>query len=156
GGRGFGERQQHELPGVESKTLLDQNSVQGTAEGHQLRLDALDVRNAAKAFEHLAQQHLTDRELWVARRDKQPAHQSLVLLEYVEAVAGGLAVLHRGATSKRARVKELHDQVERAAVVPVQLFAPMPRLFLEQRLELAGVHLAQVHDGHGGRSLCSW
>src|SRR5262249_58147316 len=98
GGRGFGERQQHELPGVESKTLLDQNSVQGTAEGHQLRLDALDVRNAAKAFEHLAQQYLADRELWVARRDKQPAHQSLVLLEYVEAIAGGLAVLHRGTT----------------------------------------------------------
>ena len=42
------------------------------------------------------------------------------------------------------------DEIERAAVVPMQLVAPVRRFFFEERLKLAHCGLAEINDIHEG------
>jgi hypothetical protein len=47
------------------------------------------------------------------------------------------------------RFEKTFDEVEGAAVIPVQFVAPMRRFFLKERLKLAHGGLAEVNDIHG-------
>ncbi len=48
------------------------------------------------------------------------------------------------------RIQKTADQIQRPPVIPVQLFAPMPHFFKQQRLYLADRGLAKVDDVHEG------
>src|SRR5438034_5345477 len=50
---------------------------------------------------------------------------------------------------------EALNQFQRAAIVPMQFIAPVPRLFLEERLNLAYGGLSQVDDVHSRADLVS-
>ena len=41
------------------------------------------------------------------------------------------------------------DEVERAAIVPVQFVTPVTRFFFEQRLDLTHADLAEIDEIHG-------
>jgi hypothetical protein len=49
--------------------------------------------------------------------------------------------------------KEPFDQFEGAAVVPMELFAPMLRLFFKKRFKLADGRLTKIDYVHGRKGL---
>ncbi len=133
---------QHELPREQAKVLARQGLVKVAAKRHQLSLDALDARDRAQRLEYVRQQVAGERQLRMSGGHIQSAEQPLVLFQNVKRVSHGAAILDRGASRERFRVHEFFDQLERRAIVPVQFFAPMLRLFREQRFDLAGGELA--------------
>src|SRR5262249_7441695 len=56
------------------------------------------------------------------------------------------------ASAERVRIEEALDEIQRAAIVPVQLVVPMTRFFFEKRLKLADAGLSKIDDVHGPRS----
>src|SRR6266481_2021258 len=83
--------------------------------------------------------------------DVQAANQTFLLFEDVERIAGGGAALEGHAAGEGVGVQEALDEVECAAVVPMELVAPVARFFFEQRLNLTDRSLAQIDDVHGGK-----
>jgi hypothetical protein len=80
--------------------------------------------------------------------DIEAADEALLLFEHVEGITGGGAIFKGHATGERMSVEEALDELERAAVIPMQLITPVPGLFFKQRLNLADAGLSQVHDIH--------
>src|SRR5229473_2165938 len=87
--------------------------------------------------------------------DVQAANQTFLLFEDVERIAGGGAAFERHAAGEGVGVEEALDEVERAAVIPMQFVAPVARFFFEQRLNLTDRSLAQIDDVHGGKDSCA-
>src|SRR5216684_4040760 len=142
--------QQHELARVEVKALVEQRRVHGAAEGHQLRFDARKVRDGAHGEQHFFKKAPADGVLREFGRDVQAADQPFLFLEHVEGIPGGNAVFEGDAAGERMRVQEALDELERAAVVPMQFVAPVPRFFFEERLNLTDGGLSQINDVHEG------
>ena len=66
-----------------------------------------------------------------------------------------MATLKRNAAGKRVGIQEALDQVERAAVIPMEFVAPMASFLKQQRLKLTDSRLAKVNDIHrSGRPCC--
>ncbi len=76
-----------------------------------------------------------------------------MLFEDVEGIAGGGAVFESDAAAEGVGFEKTLDEVERAAVVPMQLVMPVARFFLEERLELADTGLPKVENIHGRRAV---
>src|SRR5260370_38948045 len=83
--------------------------------------------------------------------DVQAADQAFLFLEDVEGITGSGTAFEGHATSESVGVQEALDEVERAAVIPMELIAPVARFFFEQRLNLTDRSLAQINDVHGGK-----
>jgi hypothetical protein len=45
--------------------------------------------------------------------------------------------------------QETFDEVERAAIIPMQLVVPVTSFFFEERLKLTNAGLTEVEDIHG-------
>src|SRR5256885_3992050 len=72
-------------------------------------------------------------------------YTTLFRSQHVEAVAHCLAVFHRRAARQAMRVHKLLDQLERRAIVPLQLVAPVVGFFLEERLDRKSTRLNSSH-----------
>jgi len=145
--------EQHELPGVELEALLAERGVDRTAEGHELRFDSGKLRESTHGVEHFFQKAAADIGLWETLRDVEAADQAFLLFEDVEGIAGGGAVFESDAAAEGVGFEKTLDEVERAAVVPMQLIMPVARFFLEERLELADTGLPKVENIHGRRAV---
>src|SRR4029077_15791492 len=55
GRRGFLQDEQHERAGEEMETLFAEGTFDRTAEGHELRFDARELRNGTHGVEHLVE-----------------------------------------------------------------------------------------------------
>src|SRR5713226_2113090 len=111
--------------------------------------DARQRRNRAHGEEHLFEEAPTDGSLRELGRDVEAADQAFLLLENVEGIAGGRAIFKGHTSGERVGVEEALDELERAAVVPMELVAPVPGLLFEKRLNLTDGGLSQVDDVHG-------
>ena len=141
--------QQHKLPRVQAESLFAQRFIDGTAERHQLRLDPLHLRKRAHAEKHLVQQAAANRFLVLAGGNVHAADQAFVIFQDIKGIADRVAILQRHATGQGVRLKEALDEFESAAVVPMQLIAPMTGLFQKEWLQLAHSRLAEVDNIHG-------
>ena len=106
---------------------------------------------ARSAVKHFGENFFWNRGLGVSGGNKQPADQTLVIFEHVEAIAGGMSVIKREETIQRARIDELANQVDRGAVVPVQFVAPVASFLLKQHVEGFRMDLPEVNNLHVGR-----
>jgi hypothetical protein len=135
GGRGRHRKrrqiEEHELAGVEAEAVLLERFVHGAAERHELGFNANELGESVHTEKHLFKQAASDGGLIVLRRNVQAADEAFLLFEDVEAVSGGDAALERDATRKRTGFEEALDKLEGATVVPVKLFAPVARFFIE-------------------------
>ncbi len=71
-----------------------------------------------------------------------------MIFEDVKGIPDGDAVFECDASGQGVRVQKAFDEFERAAVVPMQFVAPVPRFFFEKRLNLTDRSLSQVDDVH--------
>ena len=140
--------QQHEMAWVEPKALAHERRPQIEAEGNQLRLDAFQAGQLPQDLQRVIEQFLRDAQLRPARGNEQAAQQRLVLFENIEGVSRCLAALHGHSPGQGLGIHELLDEFQRAAIVPMQLFAPPLRLFLEERSDLPRIRLSQIHNRH--------
>src|SRR6266404_499155 len=136
GGAGFGfvhllQIQQHKLPRVKMKALVKERRVHRAAEGHQLGFDASEVRDGAHGVQHFLEQAPADGILSKLRGNVQAADQAFLIFENVERIPGGNSVFEGHAAGQGVRVKEAFDELERAAVVPMQFVAPVTGFFFE-------------------------
>ena len=76
--------QQHELARVQVETLADQRRVHRSAEGHQLRFDAREMRNGAHGDEQLLEKARGDGILREFGGNIQAADQPFLIFEDVE------------------------------------------------------------------------
>ncbi len=139
------------MPRIKFETLLAQRVVDRAAEGHELRFDARKLRERAHGKEHFLEKAAADIGLGEAGGNVEAADQSFLLLENIKGITGGGAIFKCDAAAERVCFQKTFDEVERAAIVPVQLVVPVSRFFLEQRLKLADAGLAKVEDIHGRR-----
>ena len=107
------------------------------------------MRDGAHREQHLLEEPPADGMLRKFGRDVQPPDQSFLIFEDVEGISRCRPAFERYAAGKGVCVKEPLDEFEGAAVVPMQFVAPMPRFFLEQRLNLTDCGLSQIDDVHG-------
>src|SRR6516162_10764796 len=142
------EVEQHELACVQAKSLVAESCVDRAAERHELRFDAMHLRERAHAVKHFFEQPPPNGFLVLAGGNVQAADQAFVVLEDIEAVSDGHVVFDGHAAGERMGVEEALDQIEGAAIVPVKLVAPMTGLFEQERLKLADGRLAQVDNVH--------
>src|SRR6266851_7016867 len=147
--RQFLEIEEHELARVKVKALVEQRRVHGAAERHELGFNARQVRNRAHGEEHLFKETPADGSLREFGRDVEAADQAFLLLENVEGIAGGRAIFKGHTSGEGVGVEEALNEFERAAVVPMELVAPVPGLLFEKRLNLTDGGLSQVDDVHG-------
>src|SRR2546425_6655950 len=119
------ELQEHELALVQPETLLTERFFDGSSEGHELSLDASDVRKRAKRKEHLVEQLAADGLLRMARGDVQAADQTLLIFENVEGIADRLAVFQGDSAGEGVGVEKALDELDGAAIVPVEFVAPV-------------------------------
>ena len=152
----LGERREHELACIQAKTVLGKDGIEGVTERNELRLDAVKLWYAAQSGESVGQQSLAQFLLSVTRGDKESTDQPLVFFQHVERVSDRLAVLNDGRARERPGIHEFLDQVNRGAIIPEQLSPPLLRLFGQQRIELPGSQLSQVHYLHGVQSRRVW
>src|SRR5262245_15392264 len=110
---------------IEAKALSGERLRQIEAKGNQLGLDALGAWQRAQRLQRVVQQFFREPQLRPAGGDVQPAEQRLVFLDDVEGVARDLAVLHGDTAGKGPGIDEFLDEIERAAVIPVQLLTPL-------------------------------
>jgi len=123
--------EQHELASVEAEAVLLERAVHRATERHELGFDASELGKSAHTEEQLFEEEAADGSLIVARRNVEAADEALLLFQDIEAVSGGNTIFERDATRKRAGFQESLNELQGAAVVPVQLFAPVARLFIE-------------------------
>src|SRR6266849_2754788 len=123
--------------------------VHRAAEGHKLRLDPRKLRKRPHGVEHFLQKAAADIRLRKTRGDVQSSDQAFLLFQNVERISRRRSVFERHAAAERMRVQKTSDEVERAAVIPVQFVVPVARLFLEKRLKLPHAGLAKVENIHG-------
>ena len=97
-----------------------------------------EMRQRAHLEEHFFQQARSDMRLREFCRDVQAADKSLLIFENVERIAGRDAVFEGYAAGQRVGIQEALNQIESAAIVPVQIIAPVASFFLKQRLESGG------------------
>jgi len=121
----------------------------GPLKGIQLRFDAGKVRDGAHGEEQLFEEPLGDGIL----RDFGPKHRGRQSDPFAPR---GRKMNTRQPCRFRTprirpgvRVQEPFNEFERAAVVPMQFVAPVPRFLFEQRLNLADGGLSQIDDVHG-------
>jgi len=88
-----------------------------------------------------------------SRHRAEPVKQASALSRFAAGlgVPGRRAVFKGRATAQCVRFQEALDEVQRAAIVPVQLVAPVARLFFEQRLDLTHADLPEIDDIHEWR-----
>src|SRR5258707_3605456 len=141
--------QKHELARIEVKSLVEQGRVNGAAEGHELRFDAREVRDGAHGVKHLFEQAAADGILRELGRDIQAADQAFLVFEDVKGIPGSNTVFVSDAAGQGVGVQEAFDELESAAVVPMQFVAPVARFFFEERLNLADGGLSQIDNIHG-------
>ena len=141
--------EKHELTGVELETLLAEGVVDRPAERHELRFDASELRKRTHGEEHFFEKAAADVRLGEALRDVQTADETLLLLENVERITGSGAVFEGYTAAESMSFQETFDEIEGAAIVPVELIVPVAGLFLEEGLELANTGLAKVVNIHG-------
>ena len=106
------------------------------------------MRDAAHGVEEFLEQLAANRLLGELRGDIKAADKPFLLLQHIKRVAGSGAIFESHATGESVGVQEAFDEVERAAVIPMQLITPVPGLFFQERLNLADAGLSQVHDVH--------
>ena len=146
--------EQHELPCVQPETLVAQRGIHRPAEGHKLRFDAVQLRQGAHAEQHLVQQAPADRLLHLAGRNVESADQTFVIFEHVKRIADRVPAFKCHAAGKRVGIQESLDQVECAAVIPMEFVTPMAGFLKQQRLKLADSRLAEVDDIHRKGPVC--
>ncbi len=106
---GFGgalQIEKHKLSSVEAEALFAKGSVDGPAEGHQLSLDARELRNGAHGEEHLFEEATADDGLGILGRNVETADQAFLIFQDVEAVTGGRAIFKSDATAKSVSVEK--------------------------------------------------
>ena len=130
------------------ESLRAQSLVHRAAKGHELRFDALHLRQGAHAVKHFLEQPAANRTLVLLGRDVHSANQTLVILQDIEGVADGGAAIESHAARQGVSVQETLNQFQRAAVVPMELIAPMVSLLMEEWLDLPNSRLAKVDDVH--------
>src|SRR6266704_728323 len=128
---------------------VEERGVHRAAERHELSFDARQVRNRTHGEEHLFKEAPADGSLREFGRNVEATDQAFLLLEDIEGIAGGRAIFKGHTSGERVGVEEALDEFERAAVVPMELVAPVPGLLFEKRLNLADGSLSQVNDVHG-------
>lgn len=151
-GAGFGELgeiEEHELAGVEAEALIFERGIDGAAEGHELGFDAAELREGPHGEEHFFEEAASDGGLRKTGGDVQAADEAFLLFEDVEGIAGGGTVFKGHTAGESVSVEKALDEIESAAIVPVQLFAPVAGFFFEKRFDLPDRGLAQVEDIHG-------
>src|SRR5215472_17914331 len=147
--------QKHELARVKTKAVIEERRVHGAAERHELRFNPHEMRNCAHGVKHFLEEPPSQGFLRKFARDIQATDQPFLLFQDIEGISGRGAVLERRTTGEGARFHKALDQLQSAAVVPMQLIAPVPYLFLEKRLDLTHGGLPQVDDIHGYADLVS-
>jgi len=147
--------QKHELARIETKAVIEKRRVHGAAERHELRFNAHEMRNRAHGVKHFLKEPASQSFLRKFARDIETADKPFLLFQDVEGIAGGRAAFERHTTGEGARFHKALDQLQGPAVVPMQLIAPVARLFLEERLDLTHGGLPQVDDIHGCADLLS-
>ena len=95
-------------------------------------LDSRELGNGAHGEEHFIEQAPADCGLRISRGDVQAADQAFLVLQNIEGVAGGAAIFESGAPAERVGFQKAFDEIERAAIVPMEFVTPVTRLFLEQ------------------------
>ena len=85
----------------------------------------------------------------VTRRNVQTADEAFLVFEDIEGIADGGAIFEGYGTTECVRFEKAFDEIESAAVVPVQLVTPVGGFFLQERLKLAHGSLTEVNDVHG-------
>src|ERR1700676_4174697 len=141
--------EEHELTRVEPEALLAQGMVDGAAEGHELRLNAGKLRKRAHGEEHLLEKAAADIGLREPGRNVEAADEAFLFFENIEKIAGGRTILESNATAESVSFEKAFDEIESAAIVPVQLVVPVASFFFEEGLELADTGLAKVENIHG-------
>ncbi len=128
--------------------LREKRGVELGSERHQLRLDSFQARRGSQRPQHFRQQALGDRPLRVLRGHEKSADQSLVILEDVEAIAGGLAVRHRRISAQSARIDEFAHQIDGRTIVPVQFIPPALGLLPKEVFQRPRMDLPEVNNLH--------
>ncbi len=110
-----------------------------TAERHQLRFDALQLRQCAHGEKHFVEQSPSDGFL-IAIAGKHTSRRSGPCAPPArKSIANGNAFVDGDAAGKGVGVQEALDEIQGAAVIPMEFFAPMASFFQQQRLELRTV-----------------
>jgi len=146
--RARGKFEKHELAAAKTEVLLFKGGVERSAERHELGLNALDKRRGAENVEHFEEEFFANGDLIALGRSEETADEAFLVFKDVKAIADGLFAFHCGIASKRMRIDELTNQVLGRAVIPIELFAPMVGLVLEQRLQSARMNLPQILNLH--------
>ena len=133
---------------MQMEVLRKECGVKFGAEGHQLRFDTLEARRGSERTHEFAQKALRGAGLGIFRRHEKAADQTFVILQDVKAVSDGVSAFDRGKTTKRMRVDEFSDQIDRRPIVPKEFFTPTLGFFLEESLERAGMQLPEVNNLH--------
>jgi len=141
--------EEHELAGVKAETLVVERDVDGAAERHELGFDAGEVGNGAHGVEHFFEEAAADGGLGRFGGDVEAADEALLLLEDVKRVADGGAFFEGHGTGESVSFKEALDEIESAAIIPMEVVAPVAGFFFEKRFQLADGCLAQVDNIHG-------
>ena len=147
--RYFVQIEEHELARVEAKALVEQRRVHRPAKRHELGLNTREVWDRAHRVEHFFEQPAAQSFLRKLAGNVEPTDETLLVFEDIKRISRSRAILEGHAAGKRTRLHEALDQLQCAAVIPMEFITPMPRLFLEERLNLADGSLPQVDDIHG-------
>jgi hypothetical protein len=89
----------------------------------------VQLGQGAHGEEHFVQQAAADRLLVLSGRNVEAANQPLVILQHVKRIADRVAPFKRHAAGKGMRIQEPLDEIQCAAVVPMEFFSPMAGFF---------------------------
>ena len=92
----------------------------------------------AHGVEHLFQQPLRDGRSAKLRRNIQSADQAFLFFQHVKRVTGGGAIFKSHATGQRVRLQKSLDQLQRAAIIPMQFIAPVERFLFQAAVRSGG------------------